>query len=170
LIFTVGYDSGEADPLLHSRHTIDYDCRYKCDDIKLKLLRYSDADMGGDVDTRKSTTGVFPVTWQSQKEMVVAHSSCEDEYITGTTAAYQGVWLVQLLSELKSKQRTTFVLKTDNQSAISLSKISVLHDPSKHIDVRFHSIPECVGDWKWEIEHVRTEEQIADILTNPLTS
>jgi hypothetical protein len=34
--------------------------------------------------------------------------------------------------------------------------------------VRFHFIRECVGDGKLDIEHVRTEEQIADIPTKPL--
>jgi len=73
-----------------------------------------------------------------------------------------------LLAELKSEQRTTFLLKMDNQSTIALSKNPVFHDRSKHIDVRFHFIRECVGDGKMDIEHVRTEEQIVDILTKPL--
>jgi hypothetical protein len=154
--------------------TIDYGCHYKRGGSKLKLLGYSDADMGGDIDTRKSTTGVLffygscPVTWQSQKQKVVALSSCEAEYIAGTTAACQGVWLAQLLSELRSEERTAFILKMDSRSAISLSKNLVFHARSKHIDVCFHFIRECVGDGKLDIEHVRTEEQIADILTKPL--
>jgi hypothetical protein len=154
--------------------TLDYGCHYKHGGQELKLLGYSDADMGGDVDTRKSTTGVLffygscPVTWQSQKQKVVALSSCEAEYIAGTTAACQGVWLSQLLAELKSEERTAFILKMDSQSAIALSKNPVFHERSKHIDVRFHFIRECVGDGKLDIEHVRTEEQIADILTKPL--
>jgi hypothetical protein len=56
----------------------------------------------------------------------------------------------------------------DSQSAIALSKNPVFHDRSKHIDVRFHFIRECVEDGKLDIEHVRTEEKIADILTKPL--
>ena len=101
-------------------------------------------------------------------QKVVALSSCKAEYIAGTTAAYQGVWLSQLLAELKSEERTTFILKMDSQSAIALGKNPVFHERSKHIDVRFHFIRECVGDGKLDIEHVRTEEQIADILTKPL--
>jgi hypothetical protein len=130
--------------------------------------------MGGDIDTRKSTTGVLfflgscPLTWQSQKQKVVALSSCEAEYIVGTTAACQGVWLAQLLAKLKSEQHTTFLLKMDSQSAIALSKNPVFHNRSKHIDVRFHFIRECVVDGKMDIEHMCTEEQIADILTKPL--
>jgi hypothetical protein len=130
--------------------------------------------MGGDIDTRKRTTGVLffygssPVTWQSQKQKVVTLSSYEAEYIAGTTAACQGVWLAQLLFELKSEERTAFILKMDSHYATSLSKNLIFHDRSKHIDVRFHFIRECVGDGKLDIEHVRTEEQIADILTKPL--
>jgi hypothetical protein len=61
--------------------------------------------MGGDIDTRKSMTGTMfylgssPVTWQSQKQKVTALSSCEAEYITGTTVACQGVWLALLMTD-----------------------------------------------------------------------
>jgi hypothetical protein len=154
--------------------TIDYGCCYKRGARELKLLGYSDADMGGDIDTRKSTTGVLffldscAVTWQSQKHKVVALSSCEAEYIAGTTAAYQGIWLAQLLAKLDDERRAPFLLKMDSQSAIALSKNPVFHDRSKHIDVRYHFIRDCVGDGRMRIEHVQTEEQLADILTKPL--
>jgi hypothetical protein len=113
--------------------------------------------MGGDIDTRKSTTGVLffygscPVTWQSQKQKVVALSSCEAEYIAGTTVACQGVWLSQLLADLKSEERTAFILKMDSQSAIALSENPVFHERNKHIDVRFYFIRECVGDGNWTL-------------------
>jgi hypothetical protein len=124
---------------------------------ELKPLGYSDADMGGDIDTRKSTTGVLffygscPVTWQPQKQKVVALSSCEAEYIAGTTVACQGVWLSQLLADLKSEERTAFILKMDSQSAIALSENPVFHERNKHIDVRFYFIRECVGDGNWTL-------------------
>jgi hypothetical protein len=154
--------------------TIDYDCSYKRAGVEARLLGFSDADMGGDIDTRKSTTGVLfffgpcAISWQSQKQKVVALSSCEAEYIAGTTAACQGTWLAQLLAEVKSEQQEKFTLKMDSQSAIALSKNPVHHERSKHIDVRFHFIRNCILDGKMEVEHVRTEEQLADILTKPL--
>jgi hypothetical protein len=86
----------------------------------------------------------------------------------GMMVACQSVWLLCLLAELKSERCTTFLLKMDSQSAIAFSKNPVFHDQSKHIDVRFHFIRECIGDGKMGIEHVRTKEHIADILTNPL--
>jgi hypothetical protein len=51
------------------------------------LIGFRDADFTGDVDTRKSTTGVIfflvnnSVTWQSMKQRVVTQSRCELEYI-----------------------------------------------------------------------------------------
>jgi hypothetical protein len=125
--------------------TIDFGCHYRHGGKELRLLRYNDTDMGGDVDTRKSTTDVVfylgssPMNWQFQKQKVVALSLCEADYITRTTVACQGIWLARLLAELKSERCTTFLLKMDSQSAIALSKNHVFHDRSKHIDVRFHS-------------------------------
>jgi hypothetical protein len=55
------------------------------DGAPAKLTGYSDADLAGDVDQRKSTSGIAfflnnsPITWQSSKQKVVALSSCEAE-------------------------------------------------------------------------------------------
>jgi hypothetical protein len=89
--------------------TLHYGCYYQREK-KAKLMGYSDSDLAGDVDTRKSTSGILfflgnnVITWQSQKQKVVALSSCEVEYIAATTAACQGVWLARLLAELNAKE------------------------------------------------------------------
>ena len=65
---------------------------------------YSDSDLGGDVDSRKSTSGTLfllgssPVTWQSQKQQIVAVSSCESEYVL--TKPLGRVRLAELRSSL----------------------------------------------------------------------
>ena len=59
-------------------------------------------------------------------------------------------------------------LLMDNMSAIALSKNPVYHDRSKHIDTRYHFIRECIEQGKVEVDHVRTEEQLADIFTKAL--
>lgn len=105
------------------------------------------------------------IAWLSQKQKVVALSSCEAEYIAATSAACQGIWLARLLGDLKAHKTNKFKLLVDNKSAISLSKNPVHHDRSKHIDTRYHFIRECVESEKVDIEHVETKEQLADILT-----
>ena len=130
--------------------------------------------MAGCIDTRKSTTGVLfflgnnIVTWQSQKQKVVALSSCEAEYIAATTAACQGIWLAQLIAELKGEEAGVVKLKIDNQSAIALSKNPVFHNRSKHIDIRYHYIRECVEENRVQLQSIGTLEQLAGVLTKAL--
>jgi hypothetical protein len=141
---------------------------------KTELLGFSDSDLAGDLDERKSTTGVLfflgnsPISWQSTKQKVVALSSCEAEYISAATAACQAVWLARLLAEITDSVVSKPVLRVDNKSAISLIKNPVHHDRSKHIDTRFHLIREYANSGQIEVRFIRTEDQLGDILTKPL--
>ena len=64
---------------------------------ELSLVGYYDNDYGGDSVDRKSTSGAFfflgdnIITWMSQKQRIVALSSCKAKYISLTLAACQGV-------------------------------------------------------------------------------
>lgn len=155
--------------------TLNFGCYYeKKGSLEPKLVGYCDSDLAGDVDDRKSTTGtVFflgssLITWLSQKQKIVALSSCEAEYIAATTAACQGIWLARLMADLLKKEPEKVELKIDNKSAISLCKNPVHHERSKHIDTRYHFIRECVEAGKIEVQHVSSEEQRADVLTKAL--
>jgi hypothetical protein len=122
------------------------DIFYPREERSARLVDYTDSDLAGDLDSRKSTLGVLfflgdsPVSWQSSKQRVVALSSCEAEYIAAATGACHGVWLARLLSEMMDAEVSAAVLKIDSKSALSLIKNPVHHDRSKHIDVRFHLI------------------------------
>jgi hypothetical protein len=130
--------------------------------------------MAGDVDTQKSTSGVLfllgqnVISWQSQNQRVMALSSCEAEYIAVTMATCQGVWLAQLMGELRNEEARLFALKIDNQSAIALVKNPVFHERSRHIDTRYHYIREHADAGKVKVEGIGTERQLADIMTKPL--
>ena len=108
------------------------------------------------------------VSWSSQKQSIVALSSCEAEYIVATSATCQAVWMIWLIRELTSDAKSSVKLMVDNQSAITLSKNTGHHNHTKHIDTRYHFIRECVEDKKIEIRFIRTEDQLADILTKAL--
>jgi hypothetical protein len=138
------------------------------------LIGYSDADMAGDVDTRRSTSGIMfflgdsPITWQSAKQKVTALSSCEAECIAAAVAACQGVWLARLLDELVGVETAMPEIRVDNMSAIALAKNLVLHDRSKHIKVCYHYVTECVERGKILINYIATKVQLGDILTKAL--
>jgi hypothetical protein len=147
-------------------------CREKGE--KPLLTGFSDSDHAGDVDERKSTSGIIfflgraAISWQSVKQKVVANSSCEAEYIAAATAACQAIWLVRVLADIMGTEVQKPTLRIDNKSAISLIKNPVLNDRSKHIDVKFHVVREYENTGKLEVEFIDTTEQLGDILTKPL--
>ena len=155
--------------------TINYGCSYvKGGEGGLNLLGYTDNDHGGVLVLRRSTTGIGfflgnnLVTWTSQKQKVVALSTCEAEYVAAAVGACQGVWLSRLIADLMGRDVQKFRLLVDNKSAIELSKSPVFHERSKHIDTWFHYIRECIANGQVDVDYVRTDNQLADILTKAL--
>ena len=57
----------------------------------------------------------------------------------------------------------------DNEGAIALANNPLSSARTKHIDVRFHFIRECVRSKTISVKYVPTKEQHADILTKALT-
>lgn len=64
----------------------------------------------------------------------------------------------------------TMSLFVDNKSAIDISKNLVQHSKTKHIDIKHHFIRELVDEKVVSLDHVKTENQLADILIKPLDS
>ena len=60
------------------------------------------------------------------------------------------------------------ILYIDNKFVIDLTNNSVFHGRSKHIDIHYHFIRECVERMEIIIRHVRIEEQCADVLTKAM--
>ena len=81
--------------------------------------------------------------------------TCEAEYIVATTAACQRVWLCRLLHKLTGEEARAPMLM-DYQPAIALAKNPVLHDRSKHIDIKYHFICDCVDGGQIVLEFSST--------------
>ena len=73
-----------------------------------------------------------------------------------------------MLGKLTGVKAHPPALMVDNQPTIALVKNLVLHDRSKHIDVKFHFLRDCVDGGQIIIEFVETGRQLADVLTKPL--
>ena len=56
----------------------------------------------------------------------------------------------------------------DNQIFIKLYEILAFHDRSKHIDIRYHHLRDCVLRRIMLLQYILTEEQDVDILTKAL--
>ena len=78
------------------------------------------------------------------------------------------MWLRRLLGELTGVEAHPLALMVDNQPAIAFVKNLVFHDRSKHIDIKFHFLANCVDGEQIVIEFVKTGRQLADVLTKTL--
>jgi hypothetical protein len=107
--FAVGYVScflsePHEDHMLAVKHilryivgTLNWGVYLKKGSGKTTLVGFTDSDFAGDVDSRKSTLDFFLflntgiITWQSNKQSLVAQSSCEAEYVAAASGACQAL-------------------------------------------------------------------------------
>jgi hypothetical protein len=72
-----------------------------------------------------------------------------------------------VLAEVQCSASSTPLLRVDNKSAITLIKKLVLHEQSKHIEVKYHLLRESVENGRIKVEFIRSEEQLNDIPIKP---
>lgn len=136
------------------------------------LLGYADASWGEDIEDRKSTTGYCfmvcgkIVQWRSCKQSIVAMSSCEAEYISLSEAIKEGRY-IRSLCKFFNLNIENYIMYEDNQSVIAVASNTETRR-GKSIDIKFHSIREAVKMGEVQLKYIRSQDNIADILTKPL--
>jgi len=113
------------------------------------------------------------VTQQSvgaaKKQITVAKSTTEAEYVSLALATQEAIWLRSLLSDLGQKVTSPTNIFEDNQGAIQLAKNPKFHNRTKHIDVTYHFIRERVNSDEISVTYCSTNEMKADIMTKGLS-
>jgi histone deacetylase 1/2 len=142
----------------------------------LLLSGFADADWAGCPDDRRSTGGhvVFLggnlVAWSSRKQPTVSRSSTEAEYKSVANATAEIMWIQRLLHELGVFLSRAPTLWCDNLGATYLSVNPVFHARTKHIEVDYHFVRERVAQKALHIRFISTHDQLADVLTKPLST
>ena len=137
----------------------------------LKTQVQTDADWAGDKGNRRSTSGYFTlvggnlVTWRSKKQKVVSLSSAEAEFRGIARGLAEVLWIRKLLTEIGFRPKEGSRIMCDNEAAIQISENPVQHDRTKHVEVDRHFIKEKLEGGIIELPSIRSEEQLADILT-----
>ena len=137
----------------------------------LDVMGYTDADWAGNVTDRRSTSGYFTfvggnlVTWRSKKQNIVALSSAESELKGVVKGICELMWLKKLMTELGFPPNKEMDLFCDNKAAIDISHNPVQHDRTKHVGVNRHYLRENIEAKIIRLIYVKSEEQLADILT-----
>jgi hypothetical protein len=104
------------------------------------LIGYSDADYTGCKVDRKSTSGTCQfigrslVSWSSKKQISVALSMAEVEYVTAGNCCAQLLWMWQTLKDYGYSMNQVPLL-CHNKSAIKIAYNPCDHYRTKHIDI-----------------------------------
>jgi hypothetical protein len=141
--------------------------------IGMKLECWSNASWGGE-EGRESVSGFVltiaggAVSYSSKKQNSVALSSTESEYMALLHCLKEQIWLLRLLGEIGYDISDQNIIYCDNQSAIALSNNPAHHARTKHIDIQYHFVRNCVEDGKTRLEYCPTEDMVADGMTKVL--
>lgn len=143
---------------------------------------FTDADWGGSKGDMRSTSGYGTFVWgnltiwRSKKQAVVARSSVEAELRALTLGICEGLWIKRVLKDLHLETINPFIsvdspifTYCDNISAIHMVENPIHHDKTKHVEIDRHFIREKLEDKTLYLKHVSSAEQVADILTKPVS-
>jgi hypothetical protein len=159
--------------LCYLRGTVKYGLLYESSGVR--LAGFTVVDWAGCAEDRKSTLGCCfsigsgIISWFSRKQRSVALSSAEAEHMAANLATCEALWLRKLLLGLFGQELEAIVIHCDNQSYIKLFENQVFHDHSKHIDIKYHFIWDCVQRAVVKLDYIQTDEQMAYIFTKALS-
>ncbi|GKD74166.1 retrovirus-related pol polyprotein from transposon TNT 1-94 [Tanacetum coccineum] len=122
---------------------------------------------------RKSTLGAYQLLegklmcWSDKKRQYVAMSSAEAEYVAAAGCCANILWMKSQLIDCDIIYENVPIF-CNNTSAIAISNNPVLHSRTKHIDIRYNFIRDCILKGDIELHFIPTQYQLDDIFTKAL--
>ena len=118
-----------------------------------------------------------PITWASKIQTITGLSMTEAEYIALSTSLRAVIPLMGMLKKAAEQEvkinnlppKIHCTVFEDNSGTLELAQLPKVHPRTKHINQSFHHFREHVERQEIHIQATPTDEQLADILTKPLT-
>ena len=162
--------------LRYLRRTRDFMLTYNHVD-NLELVAYTDSDLAGCVDDRKSTSGyVFllaggAVSWKSSKQTAIASSTMEAEFVGCYVATKQAFWIKNFTKCLRvvDNIERPLTIYCDNKAAVFFSKNNKRSLACRLMDIKYLKVRDEVKRNLVSIEHISTHQMLADPMTKALS-
>ena len=145
---------------------------FRCDTLTDEsITTFTDSSHGGERPMAGYTImiGGTPIDWRAYRSKVTPLSSCQAEYCAASTAvvATLGTRGVGKFFGISDAEPT--VVFCDNKAAVQLSDGDSSSKKMMHIATRIAFLREQVQEKLILLYHIKTEGQIADIFTKPLS-
>jgi Reverse transcriptase (RNA-dependent DNA polymerase) len=160
--------------LRYLKHTINLKLVYSPTSSPDLFETHSDADLSGNPDNSRSTAGHVisvgngAVLWGSRLQKHVSLSSTESEYTTAAATGCEMMWMRYFLEEIGYDTSSASPLFLDSASALQVVKNPEHQSTMKHVHRSHHWIRDHVEEGDIRVQHVRSNENTADIFTKPL--
>jgi hypothetical protein len=121
------------------------------------LQAYSDVNWAGCLDGRRSATaycvflGLNLISLSSKKQPAISRSSAEAEYKVVANTNVGLLWIQAFLNELSISLSSPPKLWCDNIGLTYMSVNPIFHAHTKHVEIDFHFVRDCVADKSLEI-------------------
>jgi hypothetical protein len=136
-------------------------------------LVYVDASYGVHQDAKSHsgliiTLGHGPIMTKSTKQKIVTKSSTEAELVAQSDFASEALACQEFLRH-QGESIGPAIIFQDNMSTIAMIENGMSRsDRTRHINIRYFWTKEQMDEGKLAVEHIGTDDMIADILTKPL--
>ncbi|KAM1691119.1 hypothetical protein ACFXTN_029947 [Malus domestica] len=143
---------------------------------KLELVGFTDSDLAGCVDDKKSTNSYIfllangAVSWKNAKQKSIVSSTMEAKFIGCYAATQQAIWLKNTMKGLEIVDSVERPLKLycDNKVAVFFSKNNKRSYASRLMDVKYLKVRDEMKKETVEIEYINTSLMVIDLMTKAL--
>lgn len=153
----------------HRRAALEYKYESKPTEVYVEC----DSDFGGDIETRRSTTGLVVMVGghclrtQSSLQSTVSLSSGEAEYYAAVQGAAAGLGLAALMSDWGVK--LSVAIGVDSSAACGITNRRGI-GRIRHIATRWLWLQERVASKEVRVQKISTDANRADALTKGLSA
>lgn len=141
---------------------------------KVRVTAYVDADHAHDQVTRRSVTGILvflnntPIRWYSKRQSTVETSTYGSELVAARIATELIMTVRYQLRMLGVPLDGPAMMYGDNNSVVLSTSTPSSVLKKKHNAIAYHRVREALAAGILIFSHIRSEENLADILTKPL--
>ena len=103
-----------------------------------------------------------------RRSTIAAQSTTEAEYYSLAEAARELLWIKNFLYEIDQNQVKVQRIWQDNTTTIKLATSDDVSERSKHIECKFHFVKKLSAKGIIDVQHMPTDQMVADIFTKSL--
>ena len=118
------------------------------------------------------TLGGAAVSWKSSKQMCIARSTMESEFIALDKAGEEEECLHQFLEDIPiwPKPMPAICMHCDSQFAIGRAQNDMYNGKSRHIRRRHNTVRQLLSNGIISIDYIKSKDNLANPLTKGVTT